>query len=65
MNAFEGMKTINEIENETGIKRKTLLWRLKSKNWSMIEGADYIMVGKKPTTLLSEKGVEKIIKKYK
>jgi hypothetical protein len=56
------IKTLQQVARETGISFHTLQTRLESKNRGLIEGEDYIKLGKRLPTLLSPEGVEKLIK---
>lgn len=57
------IKTLQEVSREYEISFHTLQTRLESKIMGLIEGEDYRKLGPRQPTLLSPKGVEKIIKK--
>jgi len=57
------IKTLQEVARESGIPVRTLQDRLKLKSMEMIEGEDFKKLGGKLPTLLSPKGVEKILNK--
>ncbi len=59
---LKDIKTLRQLAKETGISYRTLADRIESNNLGLIEGIDYLKLGKGQATLLSPEGVEKIIK---
>lgn len=57
------IKTLQEVSRDYNISFHTLQTRLSSKNLGLIEGEDFKRLGKRLPTLLSPKGIIKIIKK--
>lgn len=62
---LKDIKTLQEVSKEYNIPFPTLQSRLKLKSYGMVEGIDYKKLGKRMPTLLSPKGIEKIIKSSK
>lgn len=57
------IKKLQDVARESGISFHTLQARLELKSFNMVEGEDYLRLGKGQSILLSPEGVKKITKK--
>lgn len=62
---LKDVKTLKQVAKETNISHNTLYDRLVIKSRKMVEGVDYIRLGKRQPILLSTEGIEKLLKNLK
>lgn len=60
---LKDIKTLKEVAEENDIHLQTLNTRLKSPSINMVEGEDFKKLGTGQSTILSPKGIKKILKK--
>lgn len=59
------VKTLKQVAKEADINHNTLYDRLVIKRREMIEGIDFVRLGKRQPILLSPEGIEKLLRDFK